>query len=159
MIVDLVRNDLSHVAKRGSVKVEELFGVQSFRTVHHLVSTITAELNREKFDHWDAIKACYPMGSMTGAPKISAMNLIEETENFKRSAYSGSFGWVDPNGDFDFNVLIRTLAYQANNQQLALSVGSAITIGAEPAKEYDECILKAKALMDLLNEAQPHETA
>lgn len=159
MIVDLVRNDLSHVAKRGTVSVDELFGVQSFRTVHHLVSTISAQLNHEKFNHWDAIKACYPMGSMTGAPKISAMNLIEETENFKRSAYAGSFGWVDPNGDFDFNVLIRTLCYQANTHQLAVSVGSAITIGSDPAKEYDECILKAKVLMDLLNEAKQHETA
>ncbi|MCA1763334.1 MAG: anthranilate synthase component I family protein, partial [Flavobacteriales bacterium] len=103
MIVDLVRNDLSRVAARGSVEVKELFGIQSFNTVHHMVSTICARLNADRYNHWDAIKACFPMGSMTGAPKISAMKIIEERENFKRGPYSGGFGWVDPNGDFDFN--------------------------------------------------------
>ncbi len=150
MIVDLVRNDLSRIAERGTVKVDELFGVQSFQTVHHLVSTVSAKLDKVKFSEWDAIKACYPMGSMTGAPKISAMNIIETNENFKRGAYSGAFGWMDPNGDFDFNVLIRTLFFNESNGRIGLGVGSAMTINADPEKEYDECMLKAKALIDTM---------
>ncbi len=147
MIVDLVRNDLSRVAARGSVRVADLFKVKTFETVHHLVSTIEAQLDTVKYDHWDAIKASFPMGSMTGAPKISAMQLMERYENFKRGAYSGAFGWMDVNGDFDFNVMIRTLLYNENTRALSLSVGSAITIHADPEKEYEECLLKASALL------------
>lgn len=152
MIVDLVRNDLSRVASRGTVKVKELFGIQSFKTVHHMVSTICADLNTERHNHWDAIKACFPMGSMTGAPKISAMKIIEERENFKRGPYSGGFGWMDPNGDFDFNVMIRTIFYSRREKLLSLSVGSALTINADPQKEYEECILKAEALLQSLKQ-------
>ena len=154
MIVDLVRNDLSRVAKRGSVKVDELFGLKTFKTVHHLVSTVSADLNSQKFDHWDAIKASFPMGSMTGAPKISAMNLIDEYEEFKRGPYSGAFGWMDPNGDFDFNVLIRTIFYNSFLSKISFAVGSALTILAIPEKEYDECLLKARAMIDSLESSK-----
>ncbi len=150
MIVDLVRNDLSRVAKRNSVHVKELFGVGTFKTVHHLVSTVAAQLNTKKYNHWDAIKATFPMGSMTGAPKISAMKIIDSHENFKRGVYSGAFGWIDPSGDFDFNVLIRTIIYNHRTERLGFSVGSAITINAIPEKEYEECMLKADALITAL---------
>jgi para-aminobenzoate synthetase component 1 len=157
MIVDLVRNDLSRVAARGSVKVTELFGVHSFKTVHHLVSTVEAEL-KTGLTSWDAIKASFPMGSMTGAPKISAMKLIDSHENFKRGAYSGAFGVIHPSGDFDFNVLIRTLFFQKKIKKLAFGVGSAITIQADPIKEYHECLLKAEALMKSLGKSQNEPT-
>ncbi len=158
MIVDLVRNDLSRVAKRGTVRVDELFGVQTFKTVHHLVSTVSCELDAGK-NSWDLIKACFPMGSMTGAPKVSAMQIIEETESFKRGVYSGAFGFMEPNGDFDFNVLIRTMLYNSASGALGLSVGSAITIDAEPEKEYEECLLKAHALMDIIaQKSHDHES-
>jgi len=152
MIVDLVRNDLSKVAARGSVHVEKLFGIQSFKTVHHMVSTICADLNTDRYNKWDAIKACFPMGSMTGAPKISAMKIIESCENFRRGPYSGGFGWMDANGDFDFNVMIRTIFYNRREKVLSLSVGSALTINADPQKEYEECILKSDALLQSLKQ-------
>jgi len=154
MIVDLVRNDLSRVAQRGSVEVSELFGSVTFKTVHHLVSTVRAKLNTEKYDHWDAVKLSFPMGSMTGAPKISAMKLIDEYESFKRSAYSGAFGWMDTNGDFDFNVMIRTIYYSKMLSKVSFAVGSALTIKAIPENEYDECLLKAKALIESLESAK-----
>lgn len=150
MIVDLVRNDLSRVASRNSVEVKELFGVKTFKTVHHLISTVAARLNTEKHSHWDAIRATFPMGSMTGAPKISAMKIIDGHENFKRGVYSGAFGWMDPSGDFDFNVLIRTIIFNRKSTKIGFSVGSAITINAIPEKEYDECLLKAEALINTL---------
>lgn len=158
MIVDLVRNDLSRVASRGSVRVKELFAVTTFQTVHHLISTVTAQLNTEKYNHWDAIKASFPMGSMTGAPKISAMKIIDSCESFKRGVYSGAFGWMDPSGDFDFNVLIRTLIYNQTTRKIGFSVGSAITINAVPEKEYEECMLKAEAIIQSLK-AHDHEIA
>ena len=151
MIVDLVRNDLSRVAQRDSVQVKELFGIGTFKTVHHLISTISARLNTDKYSHWDVIKATFPMGSMTGAPKISAMKIIDSHENFKRGIYSGAFGWIDPSGDFDFNVLIRTIIYNQKTAAIGFSVGSAITINAIPEQEYDECLLKAEALINSLN--------
>ncbi len=150
MIVDLMRNDLSRVAARGSVQVEELFGVYSFKTVHHMISSIRATLE-ESMGPWDAIKACFPMGSMTGAPKLSAMKLIDQQENFKRGLYSGAFGKMHPNGDFDFNVVIRSLLYHSEMEALSLSVGSALTSAALPEKEYEECLLKARVLMEVLN--------
>lgn len=157
MIVDLVRNDLSRVAARNSVQVDELFGIESFKTVHHMVSSISARLDVQ-YSHWDAIKACFPMGSMTGAPKIRAMQLIESHENFRRGAYSGAFGWMDApqsEGDnksnFDFNVMIRTLLYNSDSGRATLSVGSALTSAADPEKEYEECLLKARVLMEVLN--------
>ena len=150
MIVDLVRNDLSRVAARGSVQVEELFGVYSFKTVHHMISSISARLDAGR-SPWEAIKACFPMGSMTGAPKLSAMQLIDKHENFKRGLYSGAFGKMEPNGDFDFNVVIRSLLYNSDMEALSLSVGSALTSAALPENEYDECLLKARAIVEVLN--------
>jgi para-aminobenzoate synthetase component 1 len=156
MIVDLVRNDLSRVAARDSVKVDELFGIYTFKTVHHMVSSISARLTSTY--PWNAVRACFPMGSMTGAPKISAMQLIDSHENFKRGAYSGAFGWMDAPrscvndaADFDFNVMIRTLLYNSDKELATLSVGSALTSAADPEKEYDECLLKARVLMEVLN--------
>jgi para-aminobenzoate synthetase component 1 len=149
MIVDLVRNDLSKTATKGSVNVEELYGIYTFKQVHHMISTITAQLSKE-LSAIDAIKTTFPMGSMTGAPKVSAMKIIEHAENFKRGLYSGSIGYFDPQGDFDFNVVIRTILYNKNSQHLSLAVGSAITIAAQPEKEYEECQLKARALFEVL---------
>ena len=150
MIVDLVRNDLSRVAAKASVQVPELFGVHTFPTVHQLISTVTATLANEKT--WaDALKASFPMGSMTGAPKVRAMQLIEEFEVHKRGIYSGAIGYITPTGDFDFNVVIRSLIYNKKSEYLSQSVGGAITILADAEAEYDECLLKAEALLGLFH--------
>lgn len=148
MIVDLVRNDLTRVAKTGSIKVDELFGIYSFHAVHQMISTISCEL-RENVKHSDIIKALFPMGSMTGAPKISAMQIIERLENFQRGWYSGSVGLIEPNGDFDMNVVIRTLLYDAESQYLCCPVGSAITIMSDPEQEYEECLVKINRILSL----------
>jgi para-aminobenzoate synthetase component 1 len=146
MITDLVRNDLSKVAQRGSVKVDELCGIYSFRQVHQMISTISASLAPNR--NWlDAIKATFPMGSMTGAPKISAMQLIEKYETSKRGLYSGAVGYVTPDGDFDFNVVIRSILYNSKKRCASFMVGGAITNQSDPQKEYDECLLKASAIM------------
>lgn len=150
MIVDLVRNDLSRTAEKSSVKVEELCGVYSFKQVHHLISTVTSIKNNEN-TVIEVIKNSFPMGSMTGAPKISAMQIIENQEETKRGVYSGSIGYFDPNGNFDFNVVIRSILYNSNNRYLSFSVGSAITAKCKPEQEYNECLLKAKAMKEVLN--------
>jgi para-aminobenzoate synthetase component 1 len=150
MIVDLVRNDLSKTAKKGSVQVEELCAVYSYQQVHHLVSTITSEMV-ENLSPVEAIQSTFPMGSMTGAPKIAAMQIMEDLEETKRGLYSGSIGYFTPTGDFDFNVVIRSILYNQKNNYLSFSVGSAITALSEPEKEYQECFLKAKALFQALN--------
>jgi para-aminobenzoate synthetase component I len=148
MIVDLVRNDLSRVARVGSVQVPELFGVHTFPTVHQLISTVQAELLTDKT--WVvAILASFPMGSMTGAPKVRAMQLIEQYEQHKRGIYSGALGYITPQGNFDFNVVIRSLVYHKSSGYLSLSVGSALTILAETGQEYEECMLKAEAIINL----------
>lgn len=149
MIVDLVRNDLSHHATKGSVVVEELCKVYSFKQVHQLISTVKAEIPSET-NSVDLIKSTFPMGSMTGAPKISAMKIIEELEESKRGLYSGAVGYFDPNNDFDFNVVIRSILYNADTQYASFSVGSAITAKSDPEKEYEECLLKAKAMKQVL---------
>ncbi len=148
MIVDLVRNDLSRTAAKGSVKVDELFGIYSFKQVHHIISTISSEL-KEGFDFVDLLKTTFPMGSMTGAPKIRAMEIIENYESMKRGLFSGAAGYVTPKGDMDFNVVIRSIFYNSANKYLSFMAGSAITINAQPESEYDECILKAKAIFSL----------
>ena len=150
MITDLVRNDLSRVAKQGKVKVEELCGVYSFRQVHQMISTISAEMD-ERYSWVDAIKATFPMGSMTGAPKVSAMKLIEKYEDTKRGLYSGSVGYVTPDGDFDFNVVIRSMLYNQKKGYLSFMVGGAITALSGAEKEYEECLVKASAIMKVLN--------
>jgi para-aminobenzoate synthetase component 1 len=148
MIVDLVRNDLSRTAARGSVKVKELFGVYTFPQVHQLISTIESEL-KEDVHFMDVIRNAFPMGSMTGAPKISAMKLAERWEKSRRELYSGAIGYIEPEGDFDFNVVIRSLMYNREKKYLSLQVGGAITNLSEPEMEYEECLLKAKAIFDL----------
>ena len=149
MIVDLVRNDLSKSALKGSVTVEELCGIYSYEQVHQMVSTVTSKvpMNRHPVE---VIKESFPMGSMTGAPKISAMKLIEELEAFKRGLYSGAVGYFTPENDFDFNVVIRSILYNASKKYVSYSVGSALTAKASPENEYEECLLKAKAMREVL---------
>jgi len=149
MIVDLVRNDLSHTAKKGSVKVEELCEVYTFEQVHQMISTITSAVDKD-VSPVDIIRTTFPMGSMTGAPKISAMKIIEDLEETRRGLYSGAVGYFDPKGDFDFNVIIRTILYNANRQYVSYSVGGAITAKSDPLKEYEECLIKAKAMREVL---------
>jgi para-aminobenzoate synthetase component I len=149
MIVDLVRNDLSHTATKGSVQVEELCQVYSFKQVHQMISTIVSEVENTT-SPVEIIRTTFPMGSMTGAPKISAMQIIEELEETKRGLYSGAVGYFTPTGDFDFNVVIRSILYNAKNHYLSFSVGSAVTSQAIPEMEYEECLLKAKAMFEVL---------
>lgn len=149
MIVDLVRNDLSRIAKKGSVNVEELCKVYTFKQVHQLVSSVTAEI-ADDIPPVEALRTSFPMGSMTGAPKISAMKIIEQLEESKRGLYSGAVGYFTPKGDFDFNVVIRSILYNSGNKYLSFSVGGAITAKSDPEKEYEECLLKAKAMREVL---------
>lgn len=149
MIVDLVRNDLSKIAKKGTVKVTELCEIHSFKQVHHMISTVEAEV-LPTVSAVGVIAAAFPMGSMTGAPKISAMTIIEELEETKRGVYSGAVGYFSPQGDFDFNVVIRSILYNASNSYVSFSVGSAITSKSTPEKEYEECLVKAKAMRSVL---------
>ena len=149
MIVDLIRNDLSKNAVKGSVFVEELCKVYSFKQVHQLISTIVCEVDSIS-NEIDIIKDLFPMGSMTGAPKISAMKIIEEEEETKRGLYSGAVGYFSPVGDFDFNVVIRSILYNASKNYASFSVGSAITSLSIIENEYEECLLKAKALQQVL---------
>lgn len=150
MIVDLVRNDLAKIARRNSVKVDELCEIYTFPQVHQMISTISAELKKE-VDFKQIIHALFPMGSMTGAPKIRAMELIEQYETSKRGLYSGTVGFIKPNGDFDFNVVIRSILYNASSKNLSYFVGGAITSLSVPEKEYEECLLKAKAINEVLS--------
>lgn len=149
MIVDLVRNDLAKSALPGTVRVEELFGIYSYEKVHQMVSTVTAQAKPE-ISFVDIIKNAFPMGSMTGAPKVRAMELIEQYEVSRRGVYSGATGYITPNGDFDFNVVIRTLLYNQANGNLSFQVGSAITFDAVAEQEYEECLIKAKAILEML---------
>ena len=149
MIVDLVRNDLSKLAVKGSVRVDELCKVYTFKQVHQMISTIISEVE-DSLNPVDIIKATFPMGSMTGAPKISAMKIIETLEETKRGVYSGAIGYFSPTGDFDFNVVIRSILYNATQQYVSYSVGGAITAKSDPIKEYEECLLKAKAMRTVL---------
>ncbi|MEO8884586.1 MAG: anthranilate synthase component I family protein [Mucilaginibacter sp.] len=149
MIVDLVRNDLTRSAKQGTVKTEELFGIHTFNQVHQMISTIVCEM-QDGISPIEAIKNTFPMGSMTGAPKISAMSLMEQYERSKRGVYSGAIGYFSPDDDFDFNVVIRSLLYNRAEKYLSFHTGSAITYHADPEKEYEECLLKAKAIMQVL---------
>ncbi|WDF64583.1 anthranilate synthase component I family protein [Flavobacterium sp. KACC 22763] len=149
MITDLVRNDLSHTAQKGSVEVEELCGIYSFLQVHQMISTITSKLDPQ-YSAVDVLKTTFPMGSMTGAPKISVMEIVEKIEETKRGLYSGAVGYFTPEGDFDFNVVIRSILYNQENKYVSFSVGSAITSLSIPEKEYEECLLKAKAMHEVL---------
>lgn len=150
MIVDLVRNDLSRIASKSSVQVDELFGLYSFATVHQLISTISCKLPKD-CSFSNILKACFPMGSMTGAPKHNTMKLIDELENFNRSMFSGSVGYINEAGDFDLNVIIRSILYNQQGNYLACPVGGAITIESDPEKEYEECLVKLKAQVEALS--------
>ncbi|TVZ59485.1 para-aminobenzoate synthetase component 1 [Flavobacteriaceae bacterium MAR_2010_105] len=149
MIVDLVRNDLAHTAVKGSVTIDELCKVYSFEQVHQMISTISSKVNASTHPV-DIMASTFPMGSMTGAPKISAMKIIEELEETKRGLYSGAVGYISPEGDFDFNVVIRSILYNESKQYVSYSVGSAITAKSDPLKEYEECLVKAKAMREVL---------
>lgn len=153
MIVDVARNDLSRVAKKGSVKVEKLFDIESFQQVHQMVSTVTCDLKPDT-SLKDIIHATFPMASMTGAPKIKAMQLIDEYELYNRGPYSGTLGYIDEHGDFELSVLIRSIFYDEEKHYLSFSVGSAITAMCNPEEEYEECLLKAKAMMEVLTGKQ-----
>lgn len=149
MIVDLVRNDLSKTALKGSVNVAELCKIYTFNQVHQMISTVTSKV--EGTTHpVDIIKSTFPMGSMTGAPKISAMKIIEDLEETKRGLYSGAIGYFSPENDFDFNVVIRSILYNETKQYVSYSVGGAITAKSDPLKEYEECLIKAKAMRSVL---------
>ena len=149
MIVDLVRNDLSKHAVKGSVEVEELCKIYTFKQVHQMISTIKAIVD-ETTSPVDIIRDSFPMGSMTGAPKIEAMKIIEALEVTKRGLYSGAVGYFTPDNDFDFNVIIRSILYDSDKQYASFSVGSAITANSVPEKEYEECLVKAKAMRMVL---------
>ncbi|MEO1054665.1 MAG: anthranilate synthase component I family protein [Bacteroidota bacterium] len=157
MIVDLVRNDLARSSKPGSVRVDEIFGIYSFKQVHQMVSTIVSTI-KQGCSAVDAIKNAFPMGSMTGAPKIKVMELIDKYERAKRGLYSGAVGFLTPDGDFDFNVVIRSLLYNEASNTLAFQVGSAITYDSVPKQEYEECLLKAQAIMQVLEHARLNTT-
>jgi para-aminobenzoate synthetase component 1 len=150
MIVDLVRNDLAKSSISGSVKVEEIFGIYPFRHLFQMISTVSSQL-KDGVDPVDAIKNAFPMGSMTGAPKKKVMELIEFYEHSKRGVYSGAMGYFSPEGNFDFNVIIRSLFYNDKTGSLSYQVGSAITYDSDPASEYEECLLKARAILKLFN--------
>jgi para-aminobenzoate synthetase component I len=149
IIVDLVRNDLSHTAQKGSIQVKELCGIYSFKQVHHMISTVVSEV-LHTISPIEILKTTFPMGSMTGAPKVSAMKIIEDLEETKRGLYSGAVGYFTPNGDFDFNVVIRSILYNQEKGYVSFSVGSAITSLSIPENEYAECLLKAKAMHEVL---------
>lgn len=154
MITDLVRNDLSRSAKKGTVQVDELCVVYEFEHVNTMISTVSAEL-REDVHPLDALLNAFPMGSMTGAPKIRAMELIDQFEDFSRGLYSGAVGYFTPDLDFDFNVVIRSILYNEEKQIVTFPTGGAITINSDPEKEYEECMLKAEAMRNvLLNHAK-----
>jgi para-aminobenzoate synthetase component 1 len=154
MIVDLVRNDLGKIARRNSVQVSNLFEVQSFETVHQMVSTVEAKVEKG-IESIDVIKACFPMGSMTGAPKIAAMKAIEKYEAYRRGIYSGALGYIKPDGDFDFNVIIRTAIIEGN--RLVYPVGGAITSDSDPEAEWEETLIKAKAITNIFQNLKKPE--
>ncbi|MBN3583430.1 anthranilate synthase component I family protein [Algoriphagus aestuarii] len=150
MITDLTRNDLSKVSKVGTVRVDELFGIYSLPRVFQMITTVSSQL-KENTSFMDIIHATFPMGSMTGAPKIRTMELIEQLETFRRGWFSGAFGWIDEDGDFDFSVIIRSIIADLNAKKLYFAVGSAITIDSDASKEYEECELKSLAIREILH--------
>jgi para-aminobenzoate synthetase component 1 len=150
MIIDLMRNDLGRSAVAGSVKVPEMFEIYSYSHVHQMISTIEAKL-RNDVHFIDAIKNAWPMGSMTGAPKIRVMEAIDHYEHSKRGMFSGSVGYISPDGDFDFSVLIRSIFYSDETRCLKFSAGSAITYDANPEYEYKECLLKIRSMREALH--------
>lgn len=151
MVVDLVRNDLSKICLQGTVHVDELCEIYTFPQVHQMISTISGEL-KDGIGLTEAIRATFPMGSMTGAPKKKVMELIDRYELTRRGLFSGSIGYLTPERDFDFNVVIRSVLYNAYSKYLSFHTGSAITFSSEPETEYEECLLKAAAIKKALAE-------
>jgi para-aminobenzoate synthetase component I len=151
MVVDLVRNDLAKVCKEGTVKVDELYGIYSFPQVHQMISTVSGEL-KDHISFGEIIKATFPMGSMTGAPKKRVTELIEQYEKTKRGIFSGAVGYISPDGDFDFNVVIRSIMYNAATNYLSYQAGSGITFYSDPEMEWEECLLKAEAIRKVLED-------
>lgn len=149
MVVDLVRNDLSRVCKEGTVRVDELYGIYSFPQVHQMISTVSGELN-ETAGLSEILQATFPMGSMTGAPKKRVMELIEQYERTRRGIFSGALGYIDPQGDFDFNVVIRSIMYNQKDDCISFQAGSGITHYSDAADEWEECRLKAAAIIKVL---------
>lgn len=149
MVVDLVRNDLSKVCKEGSVEAVSLFEVQTFPYVHQMISSVTGEI-RDDISFAQIIGALFPMGSMTGAPKKRVLELIDRYEVAARGLFSGSVGYIKPNGDFDFNVVIRSLFYDEVLHRLSFFAGSGITYLSDPENEYEECLLKTEAIRKVL---------
>ena len=150
MIVDLVRNDLSRIATKASVNVKSLCELHTFKTLHHLISTVEAQLP-SNITFPEILAATFPMGSMTGAPKISAVKHMEALEVLDRGIYSGSFGVIEPNGNFDFNVIIRSAVYNKEKKQTTIKVGSAITHASNAEAEFEECLLKAASTLSIFN--------
>ncbi len=150
MAVDVARNDLSRLAKKATVQVNRLYNIETFETVHQMVSTISCEL-KENTSFETIVDCTFPMASMTGAPKLRAMQLTDEHEDFERNYYSGAMGLADANGDFTLSVIIRSIFYNQRSRELSIAVGSAITYLSEPEQEYEECLLKAGALLKALN--------
>jgi para-aminobenzoate synthetase component 1 len=154
MIVDLVRNDLNRCCIPGSVQVPELFGIHSFSKVHHMISTISGELEFPE-DTWKPLRDTFPPGSMTGAPKIMAMELITREEPVARGWYSGATGYFTPEGDFDFAVVIRSFIYDSQKELLTYNSGGAITWDSDPKEEYEEMLVKASAVLEGLTSKTP----
>ena len=147
-----MRNDFSKIAQKNSVSVDELCAIYSFETVHQMISTVSCGV-KENTCFTDIIRATFPMGSMTGAPKLNAMKYIDELEDFSRGIYAGSIGYIEPNGDFDFNVIIRSLVFNKEDKYLSCAVGGAITILSEPEEEYAECQTKIGKIINAFNES------
>ena len=146
----LVRNDLAKTCLPGSVQVDDLFGIYPFETVFQMISTISGRI-KPGTSPIEVLRQAFPMGSMTGAPKVKSMELIEALERSQRGLYSGALGYISPEGDFDFNVVIRSLLYNAATEYLAFQVGGAIVYDSIPEQEYEECLLKAKALLQSIH--------
>ncbi|TXH53232.1 MAG: anthranilate synthase component I family protein [Bacteroidia bacterium] len=155
MVVDLVRNDLSKVSIPGTVKVEELFGIYSFPQVHQMITTIAGELKSD-VSFSEILKSLFPMGSMTGAPKKKVMELIQKYETYQRGIFSGTVGYMSPDGDFDFNVVIRSILYNTQSKYLTFYAGSGITAYSDAEKEWEECQLKAEAILKVLGMELPN---
>jgi para-aminobenzoate synthetase component I len=149
MVVDMVRNDLSKICEEGTVKTDELYGIYSFPQVHQMISAVSGSL-KKNISFKEIIGAVFPMGSMTGAPKRRVMELIEQYEKTKRGIFSGTVGYLNPAGDFDFNVVIRSIMYNASDKYLSFQAGSGITFYSDAEKEWEECLLKAEAMKDAL---------
>lgn len=160
MIVDLVRNDLGKISETGTVEVTELFGIYSFPTVHQMISTVESQLKKD-VPFSEALRQTFPMGSMTGAPKVRAMQLIEQYERTRRGLYSGAIGYITPDGDFDFNVVIRSILYNSTQKYASFQVGGAIIAESDAEKEYAECHVKAANMRRVLagkeNVREPEE--